>query len=467
MSELEQLPVAIEAEQAVLGGLMLQPEALARIADWVSDADFFREDHRAIYRGISELAGNGKACDAITLGEWFEEQGVSDVSATYLLDLANATPGTANITAWADLVVEKSRLRQLADLGGRMASAAMKPGRSSGDIVAVANQRLNGIAATRSRAGLHHIKPAIKRVFSEMVRRYQSAERILGLRTPWDGLNEFTRGLRDGQLYVLGARPSMGKSIVAGQIAAHAALVEKQRVAFFAVEGSEEEFIQRTVSAFGDIPFDWVDMPDPKRDDDDLYWGRMASLTSELQEAPLLVDDTPYIRIEQLMARARREHQRAPLRLIVVDHLHDMDHGADAKNIRIEIGRGVQGCKTLAKELGCPVVLVAQLNRNIGTRSDKRPTLTDLRESGEIEQKADVIMFLHREDYYDTPDHRTHLQGVVELIPAKGRNLRLGETIYLANRYDRMRAVDWAGPLPNRSDDVEEGAPVKRWRRKP
>jgi len=178
--------------------------------------------------------------------------------------------------------------------------------------------------------------------------------------------------------------------------------------------------------------------------DSELHWSRLYAMTGQLTNAPLLIDETPALKIEQLMARARREHLREPIRLIVIDHLHDM--GVDrTKELRHELGNVVQGCKTLAKELRCPVVLLGQLNRNVAGRQDKRPTLTDLRESGEIEQKADAIYFLHREDYYDRD---SHMAGTVELIPAKGRNLRLGETILLRNRFDQMRLEDWDDAYP-------------------
>jgi len=443
-------PHSNEAEQAVLGGLMLHPASFSKVADWLVEDDFYRRDHRVIFRAFSELAGKSEASDAVTMCEWMKEQGMDEfVSGAYVLELAGNTPSAANITAWAEIVVEKSRLRVLCDIGTGLAGAALKPGKSSGDLVAVATQKLSSMVATRSRAGLHGVKPGIKRLFAEMNRRYESGERLLGLATPWEGLNTFTKGLRDGLLYVVGARPSMGKSVFGGQLVTATAL-DGKRAALFAIEGSEEEFLARSCAAFGNIPFDWVEQPDKDNPDDNEYWGRMTTITSDLLKAPLLVDDTPYLKIEQLMARARREHQHSPIRLIVIDHLHDMDFGSgDPQRARMEIGRAAGGAKTLAKELGCPVVLLAQLNRNLGQRSDKRPIMLDLRESGDIEQKADVILFLHREDYYDTIDRKTHLKGVIELIPAKGRNLRLGETIHLANRFDRMRMVDWDGPLPH------------------
>jgi replicative DNA helicase len=238
-----------------------------------------------------------------------------------------------------------------------------------------------------------------------------------------------------------------------GNLACFTAL-RGNRVAWFSAEMTAQECLTRAIAAHGDIPFDWVEQPNDKGPDAETYWARQSQIMKALTASPLLIDDTPAITIAQVMARARREHLRAPLRLIVIDHMHDM--GTDPRaEIRHEYGRIAQGAKTLAKELDCPVVLLAQLNRNLSGRAEKRPTLTDLRDSGEIEQKADVVLFLHREDYHDSS---THMKGVVELIPAKGRNIRTDSTVYLSNRYDRMRLDDWDGCIPAASHDGKEHA---------
>jgi len=227
------------------------------------------------------------------------------------------------------------------------------------------------------------------------------------------------------------------------QLAAFTAL-RGESVAVFSAEMTADECMTRMLAAAGDIPHAWVEQPVDGQDSE-LYWPRLSDIVGKLHQAPLLIDETPAIRIDQLMARARKAHLQRRLRLIVVDHLHDMDHGKKPEAIRHEIGRAVQGLKTLAKELQCPVVVLAQLNRGSANRSEKRPTLTDLREAGDIEQKADVVLFLHREDYY-TPD--THLRDIVEVIPAKGRNIRLGAPVNLVKRFDRMRMDDLDGSLP-------------------
>lgn len=440
---LRQPPCALDAEQSVLGGLMLDSSALSKIADWLTENDFFESRNRLLFRAISNLVEAGTPCDAITLSDWLADNSLAElVGISYPLELANTTPSAANITAYAEIVAEKARLRALMDRGAEIVSAASSVGADSSAIAAKALHELTTLTAAKSRGGLVPVKPIMKVVFAEMVARYERGPGLLGLPTPWHKLNDVTKGLRDGVLYIIGARPSMGKSIFGGNLACFTAL-RGERVAWFSAEMTAQECMSRAIAAHGNIPFDWVEQPSNNDADAELYWSLQTQIMTELTASPLLIDDTPAIRIEQVMARARREHMRKPLRLIVIDHMHDM--GTDPKaEVRHEYGRIAQGAKTLAKELNCPVVLLAQLNRNLSSRGDKRPQLTDLRESGEIEQKADVILFLHREDYYGD----THLKGVVELIPAKGRNIRIGETVHLANRFDRMRLDDWDGPLP-------------------
>lgn len=437
-------PAAIEAEQAVLGGLMLAPEVAAKV-DWLVEGDFFRETHRIVFRAITELSRRGEPCDAVTMGEWFEANGLSDLvgGTSYVIQLANATPSAANIVAYAEIVREKAKLRAAMDLGAEVSAAAGKPGAESALVVAEAMHRLSQLQETHYRGGLAETKPVLQRLHKEILRRYETKAALLGLPTPWHDLNKALKGLRDGVLYIVGARPSMGKSVFGGQLAAFTAL-RGDPVAIFSAEMTAEECMARMIAACGDIPHEWVEQP-VDGDDSELYWNRLTPTVGLLRDAPLLIDETPAIRIDQLMARARKAHLQRKLRLIVVDHLHDMDHGKKPEVIRHEIGRAVQGLKTLAKELGCPVVVLAQLSRDSAKRADKRPTIPDLREAGDIEQKADVVLFLHREDYYDK---NTHLQGVVEIIPAKGRNIRLGETINLQNRFDVMRMDDLIGGVP-------------------
>jgi replicative DNA helicase len=438
-------PHDLAAEQAVIGGLMLSPESLAKVSDWLMESDFFRKDHRLIFRAVSELQRRGSPCDAVTLGDWFESNGLAEMAggAGYLIELANSTPSAANIVAYAEIVVEKSRLRAVIATGKRITASAAARGAESQQIIGNAAHELAQLQASKLHGALEPVKGAMKRMQVELMARYQRGPGLLGLPWPWRDLNDCTKGLRDGVLYVVGGRPSMGKSIFGLQTAVFTAL-HGNNTAFFSVEMGAQECMVRAVACVGEIPLDWVENPAKEDEDSEFFWARLADATQRIVDSPLLMDETPSITIDQMMARARRAHMQKPLRLVVLDHMHDM--GTDAKReVRHEYGRIAQGAKTLAKELRCPVILLAQLNRSIAGRADKRPTMTDLRESGEIEQKADVILFLHREDYYDRD---THLQGVVEVIPAKGRNIRTGKPIALQNTFSEMRMQDWDGHLP-------------------
>ena len=438
------LPNAIDAERNVLGSLMLEPESLAKISDWLSPDDFYVRENGLIYRAITELTNKQQPTDAVTVGDWLEAEGLADLigGTAYVLQLASDAFSAANIVAHAEIIAEKSRLRKAVEIGNSLAAAAVANGADSSAVMAGACEDLMRYQATKIRTGLQPAKPILRGLMEQMQARMESGNSMLGLPTPWMGLNQCTRGLRPGVLYVIGARPSMGKSILGFQLAAFSAL-RGVRVGLFSVEMGQTEVIARMVSCCAEVPHDWIEYPE-HGEDSETRWERAYRAMGDLSKSNLLIDDTPAIKIEQLRARARRAHLQQPLGLAVIDHLHDMAFdGSD--EMRFKVGRAVQGAKSLAKELHIPVVLLAQLNRASANRSDKEPNMTDLRESGEIEQKADAIFFLHRDDYYDRD---THLRGVVKLIPAKGRNLKVQETIYLENRFDQMRLADWIGPLP-------------------
>jgi len=451
-SEARQLPQAIEAEQAVLGMLMLVPEALAKVSDWLVEGDFFRDDHRLIYRAISGLVGRGNPVDSVTLGEWFQANGLADriESVAYLNELSNGTASAANIVAHAEIVVEKSRLRAALDIAHNASQAAMAPGADSQAIIADTMHSLSTMQASKIRGGLEPAKVAISKAWNDIQERYQRGPGLLGQPWPWKGLNDATKGLRDGVLYIIGARPSMGKSIFGLQAAVFSAL-RGNRTAFFSVEMGAAECMTRAIACVGELPHSWVEHPTDSHEDAEFFWPRMTDAMQSIRDSDLLIDETPAISGRQMIARARRAHLQKPLRLIVVDHMHDME--VDPKQARFDYGVITQLGKTMAKEFGCPVILLAQLNR---ANAGKPPTMTDLRESGEIEQKGDVILFLHREDYYK----KGEMEGVVEVIPAKGRNIRTGETIYLQNTFSEMRMQDWIGPLPlPRQDDSNSSSP--------
>ena len=445
-------PHDVNAEQAVLGALMIDPSSLAKISDWLTENDFYRVDHRMIYRAVTTLIDRRSPVDTVTMMDWFESAGLADSigGSTYLIELNEATASAASIVAYAEIVLQKSRLRSAIEVGTRLVESAWGRGGDAEQVIGVATHDLAQLQASKLRGGLEPAKIGMKRMQTELMERYQHPG-LIGQPWPWMELNKLTNGLRDAVVYIVAGRPSMGKSVMGLQVAINNAL-NGNNTAFFSVEMSADECMARGVACVGEIPHEWVESPNDKDIDADLYWPRLASATEQIVNAPLLIDETPDISIVQLMARARRAHMQKPLRLIVVDHMHDMH--IDPKQARFDYGQIVQGGKTLAKEFRCPVIILAQLNRGNATRGDKRPTLVDLRESGEIEQKADVVLFLHREDYYDK---NTHMKGVVEVIPAKGRNIKTGDAILLKNEFSQMRMADWTDAWPEAPESARKG----------
>lgn len=434
-------PQSIEAEQAVLGGLMLAPKALWRVADLLTAEDFYRRDHQLIFRAISELADKKQPFDAVTLGDWFEAQGLSEQvgHGGYLIELANTTPSAANIVAYAEIVHDKALLRQLIDVGTGIVNDGFQPeGRDTADILADAQSAIVQMQP-KQRGGLQAAGDSLTDWFEDLQRRYEAGDRLTGMPTPWAEVNKHTHGLQPGELCLLAARPSMGKSIAGMNLALFAALRNK-RTAVFSLEMTRRQVHRRNIASLSNVPHDWLLAP---HDGEDTYWDRVALAIEQIKPAKLYVDETSDLTIGQVMARARLLHMQEPIELLVVDHIHDFKIKAD--QARFEYGRIAQGLKTLAKEFNCPVVALAQLNRNLNSRADKRPNMADLRESGELEQKGDLILFLHREDYYDKD---TYLRGVVEMIVAKGRDIEAGKTITLRNDYAHMALRDWEGSVP-------------------
>lgn len=460
LSQLRIPPYSAEAEQAVLGGLMLRPESWALVADVLTDADFYRRDHQLIYRAIRELAEQSKPFDAVTLGDWFDAHGQSEQVAggAYLIELASQTPSAANVAAYAEIVVESSTRRRLIDVGTDMVNSAFeRDGRQATELLTDASQRLSELQPLQ-RGGLRLAGDSLGSWFKRFESKYHSGSQMTGLPTPWIEFNKVTRGLQASTLYLIAARPSMGKSVAGLNLAMFTALRGKT-VGLFSLEMSEDDCHDRNIAALARVPHSFVIAPTGS--DDDGFSGLMSPAIRDLRRAPLYIDDTPSLSVRQFEARARRMHQRQPLDLLVIDHIHDFK--IDPKLARFEYGAIAQKAKDLAKEWHIPVVALAQLNRNVSGRTERRPMLSDLRESGELEQKGDVIVFLHREDYYDTPTEKTYLQGIVEMHFAKGRNIQAGSRIYFKNRFDQMRLEDWEGPLPTPPDD--ESRPKHQSRR--
>ena len=436
-------PQSISAEQAVIGGLLLYPEAWRKVEGSLEPADFYRRDHQLIYAAIRDMAERERPFDAVRLGEWFEAQGMSEqVPGDYLISLASTTPSAANIAGYAQIVSDKALARRMVSIGTEIAEAAYDPRFDPEEGVAAAQVLMQALAPSHT-GGLEAVTDTLPGWFDDLRYRYELGTSITGVPTPWKDLNDATHGLQDGELIILAGRPSMGKSIAGLNMADFAAA--DRHVALFSLEMSKNQINRRGISAAAGVPHEWLLAPGGS----DEYWAKVTAAVRDRRALQLSVDDTPALRISQLMARARALHARKPIRLLVVDHIHDFK--IDAKLARFEYGEIAQGLKTLAKEFNCPVLALGQLNRGATARQDKRPTMADLRESGEIEQKADMIIFIHRDEYYDK---NTHMRGIVELILAKGRDVEAGKSVFLRNDYAHMALRDRDGELPEAPEPV-------------
>ena len=413
-------PHSLEAEQAVLGGLMLSGEAWAKIADKLTERDFYRRDHQLMYRAIGELSEKGMPCDAVTLGEWFDAQGLAEsVGGTrYVLELANSTPSATNIVAYAEIVREKSVLRQLIDAGMEITGDGFRPeGRSSQELVESAEQKVFQIAeaGSRGRQGFVPMRSAVKEAFRLLQERYESRSPITGLPTGFNDLDYKTAGLQAGDLIIIAARPSMGKTALSLNIAEYAAIKTGKAAAVFSMEMSSSQLAFRLISSLGRINQQHLRTGELA----DEEWPRVTSAITMLSEAKIFIDDTPSLSPLELRARARRLKREHDLGLIVVDYLQLMQVPGNTENRATEISEISRSLKALARELGVPVIALSQLNRSLEQRTDKRPVMADLRESGAIEQDADVIVFIYRDEYYNPESNE---KGIAEIIIGKQRN---------------------------------------------
>jgi replicative DNA helicase len=413
-------PQSVEAEQAVLGGLMLAPESLDRVGDLLTEADFYRRDHRLIYRAIHELSAKNQPFDAVTLGEWFDSNQLSEQigGSHVLVELASNTPSAANIRAYAEIVREKSVLRQLIEAGTEIVNDGFRPeGRDSQEVLASAEQKVFRIAeqGRRGRADFVPVREAVVEAFEILQSRFENQGSVTGLPTGFSDLDEMTAGLQNSDLIIVAARPAMGKTTLALNMAEYAALRTKKAVAVFSMEMSASQLAFRLISSIGRV--NATRLRTGQLEDED--WSRVTSAIQLLSGVKIFIDDTPALSPEVLRSKARRIKREHDLGLIVIDYLQLMAVPGTGENRATEISEISRSLKALAKELNVPVIALSQLNRGLESRTDKRPVMADLRESGAIEQDADIIVFIYRDEYYhkDSSD-----KGLAEVIIGKQRN---------------------------------------------
>ena len=421
-------PFSIEAEQAVLGGLMLDNMGWDKVADIITEEDFYRRDHRLIFSAIASLANAGQPCDAVTLSEWLDKQNELDNvgGLSYLGSLANNTPTAANIKAYAEIVRERAVLRNLINVANDISTTAYNPeGRTSQEVLEVAEQRVFEIAdkGARGQSGFKGMKTLLTKAVDTIDKLFQLDSPITGVPTGFKDFDEQTAGLQNSDLIIVAGRPSMGKTTFAMNVVENAAIKHQVPVAVFSMEMPGEQLAMRMMSSLGHI--DQHKIRTGKLGDED--WPRLTSAVGILSEAKIYIDDTPALSPSEVRARARRIAREHGLGLIVIDYLQLMQGSPNAsrENRATEISEISRSLKALAKELNVPVVALSQLNRSLEQRPNKRPVMSDLRESGAIEQDADVIVFIYRDEVYHEDSND---KGTAEIIVGKQRNGPIGTT---------------------------------------
>jgi replicative DNA helicase len=418
-------PHSIEAEQSVLGGLLIDNGAWDRAGDLLGESDFYRYEHRLIYAAIGQLVQATKPADVITVFERLQTQGKADEigGLAYLNALAQSVPSAANIRRYAEIVRERAILRKLVSASDEIATQAFNPqGRTVAQILDEAEGRILAIGEEGSRTQ-QGFQPMDKLVL-QLIDRVQElaehgADEVTGVRSGFYDIDRMTAGLQPGDLIVLAARPSMGKTAFALNIAEHVAVNEGLPAVVFSMEMGASQLALRMVGSLGRI--DQQNLRTGRLRDEE--WGRLTEAVDKLGKASIFIDESAALTPSELRARARRQARTCgKLGLIVVDYLQLMSGsgGGGDENRATVLGEISRGLKSLAKELQCPVIALSQLNRSVETRTDKRPMMSDLRESGAIEQDADVIMFIYRDDYYNKDASKE--PGVAEIIIAKQRN---------------------------------------------
>ena len=408
----------------MLGGVMLDERAWDRIADIVVGGDFYRPDHRLIFAAMGELVERTQPLDALTVGDHLQRQGKLDDAGgrAYLARLVGSTPGATNIRSYASIVREHAMLRQLIEVGGDIAASAYDTeGRQVAELVDLAEQRVFKIAEGGQRRGSGFI--ALKDIVEPSIDRLDalsnSEDGITGVATGFEDLDKRTAGLQAGDLVVIAGRPSMGKTTLALNIAENAAIGHELPIGIFSMEMPKEQVTLRMIGSIGRV--DQSHLRSGRLTEED--WTRINSAVSMMSNAPIFVDDAPGLTPTEVRARSRRLKREHGLGLIVVDYLQLMQVSGSTENRATEISEISRSLKSLARELSVPVVALSQLNRSVEQRNDKRPVMSDLRESGAIEQDADVIIFIYREEVYDS---ETLKKGVADIIIAKQRNGPIG-----------------------------------------
>ncbi len=424
LARIKMQPHSIEAEQSVLGGLLLSGDSWDAVAEAVTASDFYRPDHRLIFRQIARLAEAAEPVDVITVADKLTAAGELDSAGgvAYLAELASNTPSASNIRAYAKVVRERAALRKLIEAAQEIAESGFNPeGRKSEELIDEAERRIMQISEQGPKAGgPQEVNPLLQGAIERIEDLFNSGGKLTGLSTGFTDLDAKTSGLQASDLVIVAGRPSMGKTSFAMNMVENAVLGQELPILVFSMEMPAEQLIIRMLSSLGKI--DQTRIRNGRLEQED--WPKLSAAVAKLKDVPLFIDDTPALTPTELRSRARRvAREHGQLGMIMVDYLQLMQIAGSSEGRTAEISEISRNLKAIAKEFNCPMVALSQLNRSLEQRPNKRPVNSDLRESGAIEQDADVIMFIYRDEVYneDSPD-----QGVAEIILGKQRNGPIG-----------------------------------------
>jgi len=414
-------PQNLDAEMAVLGSMILDEEAIATAVEKLDKNFFYKDSHQKIFQAISDLYALNKAVDLITLTDALKRDGIIDIvgGASYLTSLANAVPSAANIGHYVSIVREKSILRTLINNGTKIISLCYESDGNIDEVVDNAERLIFEISERRTQGSYLHIKDIVSDSIETIDTLYRKKAHVTGIPTGYIDFDIKTAGLQDSDLIVVAGRPSMGKSAFALGMVEHAGIIEKIPTAVFSLEMSKEQLAQRMLCAHAKVDARKVRTGYLATSD----WPRLTAAAGKLSEAPIFIDDSPSISVMELRAKARRLKAQQDIKLIILDYMQLMRGSSSVESRQQEISEISRSLKALARELRVPIVAISQLSRAVESRTDHRPQLSDLRESGAIEQDADVVVLLLREEYYNPTSEN---QGIAEVIIAKQRNGPVG-----------------------------------------
>lgn len=424
LSRIKMQPHSVEAEQSVLGGLLLSADSWDAVAESVTATDFYRPGHRLIFSQIAQLAEANEPVDVITVADKLQARGELDAAGglPYLAELAQNTPSASNIRAYAQVVRERASLRKLIEAAQEIADSGFNPeGRQSNELIDEAERRIMQIAEEGPKAGgPQDVNPLLKQALGRIEELFQNGGDITGLSTGFLELDRMTSGLQGSDLVIVAGRPSMGKTSFAMNMVEHAVLTQEKPILVFSMEMPADSLIIRMLSSIGRI--DQTRLRNGKLEQED--WPKLSAAVTKLKDVPLFIDDTPALTPTEVRSRARRiSREHGGLGMVMVDYMQLMQVAGASEGRTAEISEISRSLKAIAKEFKVPMVALSQLNRSLEQRPNKRPVNSDLRESGAIEQDADVIMFIYRDEVYN---EESQDKGVAEIIIGKQRNGPIG-----------------------------------------